>query len=134
MSITIYKDIYILKGYYMSKIICNGKEYNCAFEYTLGLISGKWKGLILWHLQDGTLRYGEIRKKLGNITQKMLTQTLRALEDDKLIDREVYPVVPPKVEYTITQRGLKLIPIFEQLIEWGSDVAALEGAVIKEKK
>lgn len=114
----------------MSKIICDGKEYNCAFEYTLELISGKWKGLILWHLQDGTLRYGEIRKNLGNITQKMLTQTLRALEEDKLISRKVYPVVPPKVEYTITPRGLKLIPIFEQLIEWGSEVATTEGATV----
>lgn len=130
MSITTYKGIYILKGYYVSKIICDGKEYNCGFEYTLELISGKWKGLILWHLQDGTLRYGELRKKLGKITQKMLTQTLRTLEEDKLISRKVYPVVPPKVEYTITERGLKLIPIFEQLITWGLDVAATEGAVI----
>lgn len=115
----------------MSKIICDGKEYNCAFEYTLELISGKWKGLILWHLQDGTLRYGEIKKHLGKITQKMLTQTLRALEDDKLITRKVYPVVPPKVEYTITDRGMKLIPIFQQLITWGSDVANNEGAIVK---
>lgn len=130
MSITTYKVIYILKGYYVSRISCNGKEYNCAFEYTLELISGKWKGLILWHLQTGTLRHGEIKKVLGNITQKMLTQTLRALEEDQLISRKIYPVVPPKVEYTITQRGLKLIPIFEQLIEWGSEVAALEGAVV----
>lgn len=115
----------------MSKITCDGKEYNCAFEYTLNLISGKWKGLILWHLQDGTLRYGELRKKLGNITQKMLTQTLRTLEDDKLISRKVYPVVPPKVEYTITQRGMKLIPIFEQLINWGVEVATLEDATFE---
>lgn len=115
----------------MSKIICDGKEYNCAFEYTLELISGKWKGLVLWYLQDGTLRYGELRKRLGNITQKMLTQTLRALEDDKLIKREVYPVVPPKVEYTITQRGARLIPIFEQLIDWGQEVATLEGALFE---
>jgi len=116
----------------MANIVCDGKEYNCAFEYTLELISGKWKGLILWHLQNGTLRYGEIRKHLGKITQKMLTQTLRALENDKLISRKVYPVVPPKVEYTITDRGMKLIPIFEQLIIWGTEVATSEGAVIEE--
>lgn len=131
MSRTTYKGIYTLKGYYVSRFVCNNKEYNCAFEYTLELISGKWKGLVLWHLQDKTLRYGEIRKALGNITQKMLTQTLRALEEDQLITRKVYPVVPPKVEYTITERGAKLIPVFEQLIEWGSDVAILEGVVIK---
>lgn len=115
----------------MSILTCNGKHYNCAFEYTLELISGKWKGLILWHLQNKTLRYGELRKALGNITQKMLTQTLRTLEEDKLITRKVYPVVPPKVEYTITQRGMKLIPIFEQLISWGAEVATLEGAVVE---
>ena len=115
----------------MPRIVCNGKAYNCEFEYTLELISGKWKGLILWHLQDGTLRYGEIRKQLGAITQKMLTQTLRALEEDKLISRKVYPVVPPKVEYMITERGLKLIPIFEKLIDWGHEVATIEGVLVE---
>jgi len=114
------------------KILYNDKEYDCAFGFTLDLISGKWKGLVLWYLQDGTLRYGEIRKKLGKITQKMLTQTLRGLEKDKLISRKVYPVVPPKVEYTITERGSKLIPIFEQLIEWGHEVATIEGTIIEE--
>lgn len=115
----------------MARLIRHGKEYNCAFEYTLELISGKWKGLVLWHLQYGTLRYGELRKRLGAITQKMLTQTLRALEEDKLIHRKVYPVVPPKVEYSLTDRGEKLIPIFVQLIEWGNDVAILEGGEIE---
>ena len=130
MSSTIYKDIYVLKGYYVSKIIYNNKEFACAFEFTLDMISGKWKGLILWHLRNGTLRHGEIKKTLGAITQKMLTQTLRELEKEKLISREVYPVVPPKVEYTITERGLKLIPIFIELIEWGNEVAAIEGALV----
>jgi len=114
------------------KILYNGKEYPCEFGFTLDLISGKWKGLVLWYLQDGTLRYGEIRKKLGKITQKMLTQTLRELESDKLISRKVYPVVPPKVEYTLTDRGAKLIPIFVQLIEWGSEVATIEGTIIED--
>lgn len=112
-------------------ITYNGKEYPCGFSFTLDLISGKWKGLVLWYLQDGTLRYGEIRKKLGKITQKMLTQTLRELERDKLIDRKVYPVVPPKVEYTLTQRGVKLIPIFKELIKWGSEVAMIEGEIVE---
>lgn len=113
-----------------NKIRYKNKEYQCEFGFTLDLISGKWKGLVLWYLQNGTLRYGEIRKILGTVTQKMLTKTLRELEDDKLITRKVYPVVPPKVEYTITQRGMKLIPIFKQLIAWGSEVATLEGAII----
>lgn len=115
----------------MPRIIYKNKEFSCAFEFTLDMISGKWKGLILWHLKDKTLRYGELRKSLGKITQKMLTQNLRELEAEKLISRKVYPVVPPKVEYTITERGLKLIPIFKQLIEWGNEVASIEGALIK---
>ena len=110
----------------MPKIIHKNREYSCSFEFTLEIISGKWKGLTLWHLQYKTLRYGELRKKLGNITQKMLTKTLRALENDKLVTRKVYAVVPPKVEYTITKRGKKLIPIFVQLIEWGDEVLESE--------
>jgi len=109
----------------------DGQEFVCEFDYTLSLIGGKWKGLILWHLQFGTKRYNEIRKELGKVTQKMLTQTLRSLEEDKLITRKVYPVVPPKVEYTITERGEKLIPIFSQLIDWGSEVAQQENALIE---
>lgn len=113
----------------MPRIIYKNKAFACAFEFTLDMISGKWKGLILWQLREGTLRHGEIKKSLGTITQKMLTQTLRELEEEKLISRKVYPVVPPKVEYSITQRGLKLIPIFMQLIEWGNEVAIAEGAM-----
>lgn len=109
------------------RVIYNGKEYTCSFEFALDMVSGKWKGLILWQLGKGTMRYGEIRKTLGNITQKMLTQTLRDLEKHQLITRKVYPVVPPKVEYTITQNGQKLIPIFEKLLEWGDDVGAQLG-------
>lgn len=116
----------------MAKIIYEDKEFSCAFDFTLDMISGKWKGLILWHLREGTMRHGEIKKALGKITQKMLTQTLRDLEKNKLISRKVYPVVPPKVEYTITERGLKLIPIFVSLIEWGHEVATIEGAVFED--
>lgn len=116
----------------MAKIIYEDKEFSCAFDFTLDMISGKWKGLVLWHLREGTMRHGEIRKALGKITQKMLTQTLRDLEKNKLISRKVYPVVPPKVEYAITQRGLKLMPIFKSLIEWGHEVAILEGAVFED--
>lgn len=113
----------------MRTIVVREKEYNCEFEFTLDMISGKWKGLILWYLKDGTLRYGELKKRLGKITQKMLTQTLRELESSGLISRKVYPVVPPKVEYTMTERGKKLIPIFVELIAWGSEVIAEDGGI-----
>ena len=98
------------------------KEYECPFLLAIDLISGKWKALILWYLSQETLRYGELKKHLGKITQKMLTQTLRALEKDKLITRKVYAVVPPKVEYSITKNGSKLIPIFHLLQEWGEEM------------
>jgi len=105
------------------------REYECAFEFAISLINGKWKGLILWFLKEDTLRYGELRRALGHITQKMLTQTLRELEKDALITRTVYPVVPPKVEYTITDKGKKLIPIYEQLQAWGEEVGREIGEV-----
>lgn len=113
------------------KIIYDEKEYACSFEFALYLVSGKWKGLVLWYLQDDTLRYGELKKHLGKITQKMLTQTLRELEKNQLITRKVYPVVPPKVEYTITENGKKLIPIFEHLQAWGDEVGMQIGEAVE---
>jgi len=106
---------------------CSNNRYQCPFEFALDMVSGKWKALVLYYLKDGTLRYGEIRKKIGNITQKMLTQTLRDLERNGLVDRKVYPVVPPKVEYTITKNGEKLIPIFEMMQQWGLEVGEEAG-------
>jgi len=113
------------------KIVYEEKEYGCSFEFALHLISGKWKGLILWYLKEDTLRYSEIKKIFPKITQKMLTQTLRELEKHRLITRKVYPVVPPKVEYTITSNGKKLIPIFEQLLNWGNDVGSQLGETLQ---
>ncbi len=113
------------------KLRYDGKEYACSFGFALDMVSGKWKGLILWYLRDETLRYGEIRKKLDGITQKMLTQTLRDLEKHQLVTRKVYAVVPPKVEYTISENGKKLIPIFEQMLAWGDDVGAKLGEVLE---
>ena len=112
------------------KIVYDKKEYACSFEFALDMVSGKWKGLILWFLSEETLRYGELKKKIGKITQKMLTQTLRDLEKHQLITRKVYPVVPPKVEYTITEHGKKLIPIFKQMQEWGDDVGGQIGHIV----
>ena len=104
------------------KIIYNEKEYTCSFELALDMFNGKWKVLILWHLSKGTMRYGELKKAADPITQKMLTKTLRELERDKLITRKVYPVVPPKVEYTITENTKTLIPILESIKSWGDDI------------
>ncbi len=92
---------------------------HCPVGETIGLIGGKYKALILWFLTERTLRYGELQKKIPAATPKMLTQQLRELEADALIARTVYPVVPPKVEYRLTDLGKTLIPILESMYQWG---------------
>lgn len=95
-------------------------RFNCPFELTIELIGGKWKGLILWHLiEKKVLRNGEMLRLMPNITQKMLTQQLREMEENGLIRRVVYEQVPPKVEYSLTSHGEALRPILDQMIEWG---------------
>ncbi|NIE80241.1 helix-turn-helix domain-containing protein [Asaia sp. As-1742] len=91
----------------------------CAVEATLQLIDGKWKGVILFHLLQGTMRFNALRKVLPNVTQRMLTMQLRELEEDKFIHREVFPQVPPKVEYSLTDRGRTLEPVIMALKHWG---------------
>ena len=96
-------------------------QKNCPVETTLNLIGGKYKALILWHLSGGTLRFSELQKLISNATSKMLTQQLRELENDKLIHREIYPVVPPKVEYSLTELGKSLMPVLIAMRDWGAD-------------
>jgi len=100
---------------------CASTKYNCPVDATLGMIGGKYKSLILWHLVDSTLRFGELRKLIPQATPKMLTQQLRELEKDQLIIRKVYPVVPPKVEYSLSDLGHSIRPILEAMYAWGTD-------------
>lgn len=95
-------------------------DAHCPVEATLELIGGKYKALILWHLSDGTLRFSELRKRLSGATPKMLTQQLRELEAQALVHREVYPVIPPKVEYSLTDLGRSLLPILVAMRDWGT--------------
>lgn len=93
---------------------------HCKTQSALSILVGKWKPTILLFLMsEGTLRYGELKKALGNITPKMLTNQLRELEEEGLIHREVYTQVPPKVEYSITVHGMTLKPILDAMHEWG---------------
>lgn len=95
--------------------------YHCPVEATLELMGGKYKALILFHLIDSTLRFNELQKLIPQATPKMLTQQLRELEKDSLISRTVYPVVPPKVEYQLTDFGKSIIPIINAMCDWGTD-------------
>lgn len=92
---------------------------NCPVETCLKFISDKWKILIIRELIDGTKRFNELKKALAPVTQKMLTQQLREMESDGIVHREVYPVVPPKVEYSLTDLGCSLIPVIDAMKEWG---------------
>ena len=93
----------------------------CPVETTLELIGGKYKALILWHLSNGTLRFSELKKLIPSATPKMLTQQLRELETHMLIHREVFPVIPPKVEYSLTELGRSLMPVLVAMRDWGAD-------------
>ncbi len=95
-------------------------NFNCPIEATLALIGGKYKSLILWHLMNETLRFNELSKLIPQATPKMLTQQLRELESNGLINRKVYPVVPPKVEYKLTDFGTSIIPILMAMLDWGN--------------
>lgn len=96
------------------------KEFNCEKELTLYIIGGKWKMIILWHLgKTGTKRFGELKALIPDITQKMLVNHLRELEEDQIVHREVYPVVPPKVEYSLTEYGHSLMPVLDLMYQWG---------------
>ncbi len=101
-------------------------HYKCGVETTLEILGGKWKGVILWHLRLKTLRFSQLRRRLPGVTQKMLTQQLRELERDGIIHREVYPEVPPRVEYSLTERGQSVVPILELMCEWGQAFATAE--------
>ena len=102
------------------KSICKN-AFNCPVEATIQLIGGKYKAVILWHLMNQTLRYSEIHKRIPKATDKMLAQQLRELEKDGLINRTVYPVVPPKTEYSLTDFGMTLAPILDAMCDWGTD-------------
>jgi DNA-binding HxlR family transcriptional regulator len=97
-------------------------KYSWPIEATMDIIGGKWKPLIIYNLKDGTLRFSEIMGRVNpKITQRMLTKQLREMEQDDLVIRKVYPQVPPKVEYSLTETGQSLIPILDQLCDWGSE-------------
>ena len=106
----------------MPDFIYNNKVYYNPVEFVVDRIGGAWKMPILWRLKDRVMRYGELKKDIPHITHKMLTSKLRELERDGFVHREVYPVVPPKVEYSITERGIGAIPIIRTIRNYGIEL------------
>ena len=100
----------------------NPDECDCSVAYTLAIVGGKWKWLIIYKLwNNGIQRYGELKKSIPHITHKMLSQQLKELELEKLISRNEYHQIPPKVEYALTEKGISLIPILQLMSQWGDD-------------
>lgn len=100
--------------------LAEAKITHCPVEASINLIGGKYKSLILWKLTGHTLRFSELRREVPNATPKMLTQQLRELEESGLVQREVFPVVPPKVEYSLTDLGRSIRPVLEAMYDWGT--------------
>ena len=101
-----------------------GKEYPCCTSLTMGVIGGKWKTVILYHLKERTLRYNELRKELPTVTERTLSLQLKTLEEDGIIKRKVHTTKPPlKVEYSLTKLGKTLIPLIESIANWGFEIS-----------
>jgi DNA-binding HxlR family transcriptional regulator len=109
-----------------------GETFHCALDITMRYIGGKWKGVVLWYLKNSTLRFGELKQRIPDITEKMLSLQLRALEADGLIKREVYGEKPPiRVEYSLTAFGKSLVPAINELAKWGRKLGEGEGEIIE---
>jgi DNA-binding HxlR family transcriptional regulator len=106
------------------------KSYNCPVEAAVDVFGGKWKALILWWLQERTWRFAQLRRQIPGITEKMLTQQLRELEADGIVDRRVYPTVPPKVEYSLTEYGRSLKRALQEICDWGRNHMERTGTVL----
>jgi DNA-binding HxlR family transcriptional regulator len=94
-------------------------DEQCPIETVIHVVGGKWKPTIMWHLLDSTMRFSELEKKIPNVTQKMLAQHLRELENQGIVTRTIYPSVPPKVEYSLSEYGRTLVPVLQSMCDWG---------------
>lgn len=110
-------------------ILLRGKAYHCAMDVTMDFIGGKWKTVVLWYLRNKTMRFGELRRQIPDITEKMLSLQLKALEGDGILRREVFPEVPLRVEYSLTEFGKTLVPVLEAIAKWGRELGSSEGVV-----
>ena len=109
----------------MQYITIKDNKYKNYVDLTFNIIGGKWKVIIIWELKENEKRFRELQKSIEKITDKMLTQQLRELEEAELISRKVYPEVPPKVEYSLTLLGKSILPVLEMFEEWGKQYASV---------
>ena len=107
------------------------QEFHCALDVTMHYIGGKWKAVVLWYLRKGKKRFSELREQIPDITDKMLSIQLKALEEDGIISRTVYPEIPPRVEYEFTEEGKSLIPLIEAIAAWGRNKAETDGKLVE---
>jgi DNA-binding HxlR family transcriptional regulator len=112
-------DMYV-SGFLHRKLLVPASETECAVETTVAVVGGKWKPILLFHLLSGAKRYSQLQKLVPQASDRMLTRTLRELEEDKLIDRCVFAEVPARVEYSLTRDGESLIPVLNAMSDWGS--------------
>ncbi len=108
-----------------------GRTFHCALDVTMNYIGGKWKSVVLWYLLQGTQRFSELKKSIPSITEKMLSLQLKELEKDGIVCRTVYPQVPPKVEYALTDFGRELTPIIEAMAKWGRSTGKNRGKLVE---
>lgn len=111
-------------------ILLNNQQFHCAMDVTMHYIGGKWKTVVLWYLRKDKKRFSELRKLIPNITEKMLSLQLKNLENDGIVGRKMYPEIPPRVEYFLTDFGKSLIPMLEEIARWGRKLSETRGKVI----
>ena len=104
----------------MKRYTLDGAYYYCPVDLTLHIVGGRWKGIVIWNLRDGVKRFSELKRILVTINDKMLSQVLKELETQGVVTRKVYEVVPPKVEYSLTKEGKKLLPIMQAMSDYGT--------------
>ncbi len=103
----------------MKRYKLNGTYYYCPVDLTLQIVGGRWKGIVIWNLRETKMRYSELKKALVIINDKMLSQVLKELEEQGIVNRKVYEIIPPKVEYSLTNEGKKLLPIMQAMNDYG---------------
>lgn len=103
----------------MKRYKLNGTFYYCPVDLTLQIVGGRWKGIVIWNLREDKMRFSELKKVLVTINDKMLSQVLKELEEQGVVNRKVFEVVPPKVEYSLTKEGKKLLPIMQAMNDYG---------------